>query len=334
MSCSTPGRTGQRQCHAKADAWLDDNIQSTSTRVEQLYDEYIESIKKTTSKSNWMPKASIGRTWIKPAIGQKKIADVTEQQLQEIINDAYHKKHLSKKTLMNIREAIAGFLKYCRKSKVCKLYIEELTIPKSAVKKDKNILQPEHLLILFQSDQTSYRGKRVTDPLIHAYRFQVLTGLRPGELIGLRWADIKGREVFVANAINDKNEQTRGKNENAKRHFFLTDAAFDELERQRNLDDDDERVFGDVIQQTYRKSWYRYCDANDIPHITPYEMRHTFVSVAKRLPEAQVKMLVGHSQNMDTFGVYGHEVDGELQQTAEQLGQIFSDLLQKKQPTL
>lgn len=330
FTCSTPGRAGQRQCHAKADAWLDDNIQSTSTRVDQLYDEYVETLKQTTSKSNWMQIESIGRVWVKPAIGKRKIGDLTEQHLQDIINKAHSSKGLSRKSLMNIRAVLTGFLKYCRKRSVTTLFPENLTIPKSAKKGKKSILQPEHMVTLFQSDKTIRYGKRVTDPLIHAYRFQVLTGLRPGELMGLRWDDIKGREVFISHAINDKNEETDGKNENAARHFFLTDAAFDELEHQRRLADDDERVFGELWQQTYRKCWYRYCDANGIPRTTPYEMRHTFVSVAKNLSEGQVKQLVGHAQNMDTFGVYGHEVNGELQQTADQLGKIFEELLQKK----
>ena len=36
FTCSTPGRAGQRQCHAKADAWLDDNITDTNARIEML----------------------------------------------------------------------------------------------------------------------------------------------------------------------------------------------------------------------------------------------------------------------------------------------------------
>ena len=34
-------------------------------------------------------------------------------------------------------------------------------------------------------------GKIVKDDLIHAYRLAVLTGLRPGELRGLCWGDVK-----------------------------------------------------------------------------------------------------------------------------------------------
>ena len=35
---STPGRTGQREANAKADAWLDNGIENTSTRVAALYE--------------------------------------------------------------------------------------------------------------------------------------------------------------------------------------------------------------------------------------------------------------------------------------------------------
>lgn len=42
-------------------------------------------------------------------------------------------------------------------------------------------------------------------------------------------------------------------------------------------------------------------------------MRHTFVSMeAGELTDGQLKMLVGHSRNMNTFGVYRHEIKGSL----------------------
>ena len=56
-------------------------------------------------------------------------------------------------------------------------------------------------------------------------------------------------------------------------------------------------------------------------------MRHTFISIAKNLSEGQIRPLVGHSKNMDTFGIYGHELRGELQPTAQQIDSLFSQIL-------
>ncbi|MEA4932744.1 MAG: hypothetical protein VB071_04035 [Lawsonibacter sp.] len=68
--------------------------------------------------------------------------------------------------------------------------------------------------------------------------------------------------------------------------------------------------------------------ANGIPHITPYELRHTFVSIAqKKLPDYLLKPVVGHSKAMDTHGIYGHEFDGFKDDTADILGSVFDSLL-------
>ena len=77
----------------------------------------------------------------------------------------------------------------------------------------------------------------------------------------------------------------------------------------------------------FYKRWQVYCRVNEIPPVSAYEMRHTFVSVAKKLPAGEVKDLVGHSEDMDTFGVYGHALTGEDVQTAQAVNGMFLKLL-------
>ena len=66
-------------------------------------------------------------------------------------------------------------------------------------------------------------------------------------------------------------------------------------------------------QRALFKRWKKYQHDNGIePQVTLYEMRHTFVSIESGvLTDSQLKMLVGHSKNMDTAGVYRHELDGQ-----------------------
>lgn len=322
---STPGRIGQRECNSKADAWLDDHIDNGTVRVSALFAEYVETLKLTTSKSNWTKINYFGDKWILPKIGTLKISNVNEQHLQDVINSALSA-GLSKKTLTNLRATLMSFIKYCRKRKVTILFPENLTIPQSAKSAIKRILQPQDVIKLMSTDTTILYGKTAFDSYVYAYRFQVLTGLRPGELIGLEWSDIVDDMVYVKRSINSFGEVTSGKNDNAVRHFALSNLAKDTLKKQREVSSSDS-VFEIVSLSSYQKKWKHYCESNGITHVSPYEMRHTFISIAKNLSDGQIKPLIGHSKNMDTFSVYGHEVNGELRSTASDLNNIFGQIL-------
>ena len=323
---SIHGRDGQREANFKADQWLDSDVANTKTKVCDLYDDYINEKKLTTSKSNWFYIESRANKWILPRIGTKKISKLTENQMQSVLNDAYSA-GLSYKSIANIRADMTNFVKFCRKRKLTSLIPEDLYIPKSATKSTKKILQPNDLKTLFTHDTIVTYGKTVPEPYINAFRFQVLTGLRPGELLALEWADITNDMVYINKSINIYGEQTSGKNDNAIRHFALNDMTKQILQDQFTYTGDNVRVFPIISQKSYYRRWLNYCKANNIPHISTYELRHTFISIVKNLPAGQVKSLVGHSKNMDTFGVYGHELNGELKETANCINMLFENLL-------
>lgn len=188
---STPGRTGQREANAKADAWLEDGIAVKASRVEQAGKLWLASVELTTSHTNYRPRESRWRVWVLPVIGQKRVTALTDQDLQNVVDHA-QAGGLSRKTLQSLAGDLTAFCKYCRKAKLSTFRPEDVVIPAGARLKGKKVLQPDALAKLFQVDTTLYYRKRIQDPYINAYRFQVLTGLRPGELLGLRWADIRG----------------------------------------------------------------------------------------------------------------------------------------------
>lgn len=325
---STPGRNGQREANKKADAWLDDDIVDQTVKISKLYEEFLEDIKLRSSKTNYVMLERLGRNWIIPQIGNKKISNLTVQDLQNVINRAHSKTLKSKKSLMNLRGAITNFIKYCRKKNVTTLVPVDIEIPKGARVEEKRILQPDGLQKLFCCDTTVLKGKVVHDEYINAYRFEVLTGLRPGELIGLEWEDIEDNTVFIRRSINIYKEVTKGKNKNAIRRFVMIPQAKKVLEAQRKGNPNAEgSIFKIESISTYGKRWRRFCESNGIEYVSLYEMRHTFISIAKNLSEGQIKPIVGHSKNMDTFGVYGHEVNGELEKTAAELSKLFDGIL-------
>lgn len=326
FTSAKPGRTGQREANRKADAWLDEGVVNTRVLVDTAYVQWMENLKLTTDQSNWGPVESRWRNHVQPVIGRKRIEDLSEQHLQTVVNKAYAT-GLSKKSLMNICADLRAFCKWMRLSKMATLRPEALHVPKGARSKEKEILQPDAMRVLFSVSTTLYKGVWVTDPYINAYRFSAVTGLRPGELIGLRWQDVRGTTVCIRRAINVHGKTTQGKNQNAVRAFALTQIAADVLAAQRELQLPGESVFGINSESTYRHCWERYCKANEIKYVPPYNLRHTFVSLAKTLPEGAVKSLVGHSKQMDTFGVYAHLIQGEDVQTAAMLDGVLDKVL-------
>lgn len=334
---SKPGRDGQRECNAKADAWLDEGIVNTRVKVSDMAGKHMEQLRMTTSKSHWLQQEGYYNNWILPKIGKIKIENLSEQYLQSVINDAY-KHGLAKKTLMNIKALMMAFLKFCRASRVTTLFVEGLFVPKGAQVKEKRILQPEDIRLLFSHDTTVDHKNVIVEPFIYAFRFEVLTGLRPGEIIGLKWSDIQDGVVYLSRSINVLREVTKGKNENARRSFGLNLITNTILEQQKQLLQESgitsEYVFPGLFgeagnQSTYYKHWCRYRDYTGIAaKSSPYELRHTFVSIVKGMPEGYLKQMVGHSKDMDTYGIYSHEVDCDIEDSAQMVQDIFNKILQ------
>ena len=337
FTSSKEGKKGKIEAEKKADKWLEEQTVSENTRCEILLDAFFDHIKATTSKGNWRPLKSRIENHIKPIIGAKKIGRLTENDLQRIL-DVGFVNGLSKRGLKNVKADVTAFMKYCRKEKASKLFPENLTISKGAKRSQKTVADPADLKILFAKEESTYQCRPCIDHYIHAYRFLVLTGLRLGELLGLKWDDIKGDKLTIRRALNDDNIFTEGKNDNARRPIIITGLAKEELKAQRQMLMQkgllSPYVFptprgGPTSQDTFRSFWGRYREHNGLKKVTPYELRHTYVSVNKEMPEGLKKMVIGHSADMDTEGTYGHEMAGDLARAAEYSDAAFKKILAK-----
>ena len=321
---SKPGRTGQREANKKADEWLDQGVESRRKTVDDVWPEFLKQKQLTTSEDNWRPMVGRYNKWIGPRIGRKRLESLTDRDLQDVL-DAAQAAGKSKKTIKNIRTDMMGMMKFARKAKYTAYIPEDVEVPAGARYKGKTILQPDGLAILMRSDMTTWRERPVQDPWVHFYRLAVLTGMRPGELIGLRWEDVdfKRQCIHLHGSQTIYGRRTQGKNENALRTVPLSSRAMRELEAQHLLTGDRRQVFPGHKTEYFLDRWKVYCRHNGIPPCTLYELRHTFISIAQKLPEGQLKAMVGHSQNMDTYGIYAHHVDKQEEAISAALDDLF-----------
>lgn len=333
---SKPGRKGKLEAERKADAWLEKGMVDDTAKVFVLLDMFLDDVKLRNGErsSSYRQTEQFIRLYIKPVIGSKKMSALTAGDCQRVIDTAHRTKQLSKKTLMGVRSCITSFLKWGRMNGKTVLLVEGLRIPVGAKKSQKSILQPEALKTLFTDGSTRFRRGVREEAFIWAFRFAVVTGFRPGELIALRHKDIKGRHYSLKGAINIMGDHTTGKNENAIRSGELSDLAVYILNQQRiNLIRRgivSDYIFPDadgepMREKNYYRHWKGYCAYHGITEgTTPYELRHTFVSVNDEMPDGLKKMLMGHSKSMDTEGVYGHKKHGDDQRAAKYIDDAFA----------
>ena len=331
FTSSRPGPGGARECIKKYSIVLRQETRSGTVRVGQAWEEYLEDKASRLGKKSesYIKAESFGRLYVLPIVKHKPLPRMSPQDWQDIIYGARKQdgSPLAKKSLANLRAEIHAFCKFCKR----KWYIEELPetleIPRTAPVIGKKIVQRE-ALATFLSDSGS-------DWYIHLWQFTVVTGLRPGEVYGLRHEDLSDGWLYIGRSINRFGDKTPGKNDNARRQMFVSKTAQYFLQRQAEMLDaagvESEWIFPDpdglqLKPNNVRKHWAKYRQQY-LGGVTQYGLRHTFNTVTQRLPEAWRKKLLGHSAAMATDRTYLHTFAGEDQDIAAAVDQEFSTFL-------
>jgi integrase len=186
--------------------------------------------------------------------------------------------------------------------------------PKSARSAHRRIrfLQPEELEAVLRAVPADELGA-VERPL---YLTAAMTGLRQGELIGLRWVDVD----WPARRVRVADNYTRGAFDSPKSHrgrsVPMADRLAGELERhfQRSLfRADDDLVFchpltGHVLDASkLRKRFAVALERAGVHAITFHELRHTFGTqmAAAGAPLRAIQEWMGHA-DASTTEIYAH----------------------------
>lgn len=329
FSSSVPGPKGRKEVQKKYDQWYYGEA-SGEKSVLTVSKEFLEDVKARRGENSpsYEQYECYIRLYIAPKLGQKKMSKVTLRDWQNVINEATGRnKALSDKTLRNLRAIIMSIIKFGYQDYQCELPRGELYIPVGHSKKEKEVLQREDVRRLLEPSRLWYH------PL---FCFLLLTGMRPGEALGLKVSDIESDRVIIRRAINARGRITDGKNDNARRVIPIGTLASSILRKtiQRNEDYNlhTEWIFcspdgSQGKQNGMRKHWSKLKAERELPG-TVYSLRHTFITMMKNvLPEQSIKDIVGHSVSMDTFGTYGHILDGDARHSAEVIDLTFGQNL-------
>lgn len=222
---------------------------------------------------------------------------------------------LSTKTIQNLLNFLHGIFAFSVKREWATANpVALVDRPRSARSSHRRIrfLQPEELEALLRAVPDDELGV-VERPL---YLTAALTGLRQGELIGLRWIDVD----WVAGRIRVAESYTRGAFDSPKSHrgrsVPLADRLAGELERhfqQTRFRGEQDLVFahpltGHVFDASkLRKRFTDALERAGLHRITFHELRHTFGTqmAAAGAPLRAIQEWMGHA-DASTTEIYSH----------------------------
>lgn len=329
FTSTVPKSVGKNIVRQKALKWLEEGDTNSDVLLNAAYERFLKDYELKNGGNTQLTRLkSVGEHHILPRYGNRRTGSISLEEWQAIITDAKPIRKrttpLSKKYLKNIRETILLFMNWATPRKYMdENFGKELFVPRNAPVIGKEILQLNELASWF-SHPTGFWFER-------ALMFEVLTGLRPSEVIGIQRKDFDPESgiLTINRAINVQGQITSGKNENARRKMQLVGEVREIFEEQVR---ETARLrsewvfcspFGDMPNQ---RGLYRCMRRIDErfgfdPKITPYCLRHTFFThVEGYLPQRAIKTIFGHSDATESHALYGtHEIDGELKQISSQL---------------
>lgn len=172
--------------------------------------------------------------------------------------------------------------------------------------------------------------------------FDLLSGLRRGELLGLYWSDLdyKNQLVRIRRTVNYIPEEgvyeDTTKSEESDRILKLSKSAFLLLSKYKEWQNRQRELLGDVWEDTVGRiftsntggpmfpdsitKWFsEFIERNNLPKVTVHSLRHTYASlmIADDIPIVIVSKQLGHAQVSTTANIYAHAIKSAQAKAAE-----------------
>lgn len=312
-----------------------------NTHFKTLVNEWLAAKKPMITASTHANFILIAENHLIPRFGKIKIGSITESDIQKYIIYLHNEGRLDKNgglTIKTIRDVILVLklaLEYAYKEKAIPLlnwdlieYPKENSVHKviSLSKEDEqNLIQCIYLNL----------NRKSAGILIC-----LMTGLRIGELCGLKMSDISLAEktISVNRTVQRIYDKKKG---NTKIHIGLpkTKSSIRTIPYPSLLGKVIEKYYSnnqDVYfltgktkptePRTYRQYFERFLKRNNLNKIKFHELRHTFAVRAIEIPEFDIKSLseiLGHKNVSFTLNVYG---SANIQQKVKCMN-LLNDLL-------
>lgn len=321
-------------------------LESEITELDKIdykryMEEWFEERKFQIEKSTWSVHHTYYKNIIEPKLGHFKLQQLRPIHIQHFINRVVNENDYSERTIHLIYRIVSASLK---KAEVLQLIKRNpavgLTVPKIKRKEMKVWTLEE--VNKFLTDAKAV--KRLTRCFI-GFAIGVATGIRQGEVLGLRWRDIdyKNRIIYINQTLTqDGTLKSGAKTASGVRAIhipesliFLLKGHFKFIEKEKknlklSYQDNDlvvcKRNGEPMYPRNFRKEFYNLIEKLDLPKIRFQDLRHTHATILIQ-QNINVKLIserLGHSSVIVTLDTYSHVIPSMQQEVSDKLESILT----------
>lgn len=306
--------------------------------VGQWLDAWMENYAKLQVRaSSYKTYQGFVENHIKPALGDLPLEKLTPMDLQRLYKHLLENgrvectesrskpKGLSVKTVRNINQMISSALNCA---------VEQRLIPSNPTKgcvlpklerKEMKILPPESLGTFFEEARRS--------GVFELYYIDLVTGLRRGELLGLKWSDVdldKGIIHIRRQVLRQDGKVVEAplKTKNSYRNIAI---GVDAIKVLKDMEQKDEYVFpspfgGPMSPDSVLHMLQRILKRAGLERIRFHDLRHTFSVLALQngVDVKTLSAMLGHYSAGFTLDTYAHVTTSMQKQAANAVKDIIS----------
>ena len=284
---------------------------------------------------------------ILPYLGSKRITQLKTADIQKHYNrllesgriqDNGKGKGLSNATVRGIHMILREALDSAVREGLIPKNPADGTSPPKIYRSEKQVLtkdQLETFMKFIEGDEEWY----------DFFYTEIITGMRQGEICGLRWEDFdrEKRTLRVARSVDFVNKELvigETKTDDGKRTIYLPDSLWHILvERQSQKGAFSEWIFPNLLKpewplnpsRAYRQL-KKLLEIGGLPSIRFHDLRHTFTSHAANsgIAPKTLSEIVGHSKASFTLDHYAHVTSDMQKNAANIVTNYITDILGKE----
>ena len=313
--------------------------QATNMMVDAWFEYWIDVKKKTVRPNTVRNYTERYNKNIQKIIGRKILTEVKSIHCQKIFTDMAEEGYKTS-TIYQTRIALFNMLEFAKENEVI------LSNPcKKSVKSDmgKPSQKKEALTIDIQKKFIEYAKGQSYE---NQFRFILQTGLRTGELVGLKWEDIDFSKKAIRIQRSMEYRYSVGewrigepKSKAGYRTIPLTDEAIriltEQKEKNKNIKKIQEEWYefiflsrkGEPVKNSaYDTALFKICDKAKINRFSMHVLRHTFATrcIEGGMMPKTLQKILGHSNIGITMNLYVHITEDEKQKEIDKVSCVLN----------